>query len=102
MPPCPSSSSRSGNVQAGGRPSAGRVATGGAEEKRSLDELYQAALAEGGKLVIYAGGDISTQADGLRTGFKSRFPDLDLTVVVDYSKYHDVRVDNQFATDTLI
>ncbi|MFI6624708.1 ABC transporter substrate-binding protein [Streptomyces sp. NPDC050528] len=76
--------------------------TGGAEETRTLDELYQAALAEGGKLVIYAGGDVSTQADGLRTGFRSRFPGIDLTVVVDYSKYHDVRVDNQFATDTLV
>ncbi|WP_328505751.1 ABC transporter substrate-binding protein [Streptomyces sp. NBC_00391] len=76
--------------------------TGGAEETRTLDELYQAALAEGGKLVIYAGGDVSTQADGLRSGFKSRFPGIDLTVVVDYSKYHDVRVDNQFATDTLV
>ncbi|MFD3505788.1 ABC transporter substrate-binding protein, partial [Streptomyces sp. NPDC058678] len=29
----------------------------GAEETRTLDELYQAAIAEGGKLVIYAGGD---------------------------------------------
>lgn len=26
----------------------------GREETRSLDELYQAALAEGGKLVVYA------------------------------------------------
>ncbi|MFG2800059.1 ABC transporter substrate-binding protein [Streptomyces pseudovenezuelae] len=85
-----------------GQASAGRVTKGGAEEKRTLDELYQAALAEGGKLVLYAGGDISSQADGIRNGFKSRFPDIDLTVVVDYSKYHDVRVDNQFATDTLI
>ena len=79
----------------------GRKPVGG-EETRTLDELYQAALAEGGKLVIYAGGDISSQADGLRSGFKSRFPGIDLTVVVDYSKYHDVRVDNQFATDTLV
>ncbi|GAB3008731.1 extracellular solute-binding protein [Streptomyces pseudoechinosporeus] len=82
--------------------SPGLGSTGGAEETRTLDELYQAALAEGGKLVIYAGGDVSTQADGLRSGFKSRFPDIDLTVVVDYSKFHDVRVDNQFATDTLV
>jgi ABC-type Fe3+ transport system substrate-binding protein len=52
--------------------------------------------------VLYAGGDISSQADGIRNGFKSRFPGIDLTVVVDYSKFHDVRVDNQFATDTLI
>lgn len=51
--------------------------------------------------MVYAGGDVSTQADGLRTGFKNRFPGIDLTVAVDYSKYHDVRGDNQFATDTL-
>ncbi|MER7569828.1 ABC transporter substrate-binding protein [Streptomyces sp. NPDC097941] len=82
--------------------SPGPGSTAGAEETRTLDELYQAALAEGGKLVIYAGGDVSSQADGLRSGFRSRFPDIDLTVVVDYSKFHDVRVDNQFATDTLV
>lgn len=28
--------------------------------------------------------------------------EIDLTLIVDYSKYHDVRVDNQFATDTLV
>ncbi|BBC38869.1 hypothetical protein SGFS_101630 [Streptomyces graminofaciens] len=74
----------------------------GAEETRSLDELYRAALAEGGKLVIYSGGDVDSQAAGVRAAFKSRFPEIDLTIVVDYSKYHDVRVDNQFATDTLV
>uniref|UniRef100_UPI000A385DD7 ABC transporter substrate-binding protein n=1 Tax=Streptomyces bobili TaxID=67280 RepID=UPI000A385DD7 len=76
--------------------------SGGAEETRSLDELYQAALAEGGKLVLYAGGDTPTQQDGTKAAFLRRFPDIDLTLVVDYSKYHDVRVDNQFATDTLV
>ncbi|MGW0820981.1 ABC transporter substrate-binding protein [Streptomyces sp. NPDC002845] len=80
-------------------------AAGGArvrEETRSLDELYEAALAEGGKLVLYQGGDVDSQAAGVRAAFGSRFPGIDLTVVVDYSKYHDVRVDNQFATDTLV
>ncbi|WP_327692925.1 ABC transporter substrate-binding protein [Streptomyces sp. NBC_00459] len=72
------------------------------EESRTLDELYRTALAEGGKLVVYAGGDTPTQQDGTKAAFKARFPDLDLTLVVDYSKYHDVRVDNQFATDTLV
>ncbi|GAA3825869.1 ABC transporter substrate-binding protein [Streptomyces phyllanthi] len=72
------------------------------EEKRSLDELYEAALAEGGKLVLYQGGDVDGQAAGVRTAFGSRFPGIDLTVVVDYSKYHDVRVDNQLATGTLV
>ena len=74
----------------------------GPEETRTLDELYQAALKEGGKLVVYAGGDTPTQQDGTKAGFKARFPDIDLTLIVDYSKYHDVRVDNQFATGTLV
>jgi ABC-type Fe3+ transport system substrate-binding protein len=74
----------------------------GSEETRTLDELYQAALAEGGKLVIYAGGDTPTQQDGTKAAFLRRFPDIDLTLVVDYSKYHDVRVDNQFETDTVV
>lgn len=82
-------------------PTAPRRASG-AEETRSLDELYRAALAEGGKLVIYAGGDTPTQQDGTKAAFLKAFPGIDLTLVVDYSKYHDVRVDNQFATRTLV
>ncbi|SHI55573.1 ABC transporter substrate-binding protein [Streptomyces sp. 3214.6] len=74
----------------------------GAEESRSLDELYQAALAEGGKLVVYAGGDTPTQQDGTKAAFLKAFPGIDLKLIVDYSKYHDVRVDNQFATGTLV
>ncbi|MFC8342749.1 ABC transporter substrate-binding protein [Streptomyces sp. NPDC057280] len=88
-------------VPAAAAPTASRQRTG-PEETRTLDELYQAALAEGGKLVIYAGGDTPTQQDATKAAFKARFPDIDLTLVVDYSKYHDVRVDNQFATDTLV
>ncbi|MFJ1807383.1 MULTISPECIES: ABC transporter substrate-binding protein [unclassified Streptomyces] len=82
-------------------PTAPRRASGD-EETRSLDELYRAALAEGGKLVIYAGGDTPTQQDGTKAAFKARFPGIDLKLIVDYSKYHDVRVDNQLATDTLV
>ncbi|MFF1442277.1 ABC transporter substrate-binding protein [Streptomyces sp. NPDC058295] len=74
----------------------------GAEETRSLDELYRAALAEGGRLVVYAGGDTPTQQDGTKAAFLKRFPDIDLKLIVDYSKYHDVRVDNQLATGTLV
>ncbi|KND29009.1 ABC transporter substrate-binding protein [Streptomyces acidiscabies] len=81
---------------------AGSRSTGGREETRTLDELYRAALAEGGKLVVYAGGDTPTQQDFTKASFKARFPDIDLTLIVDYSKYQDVRVDNQFATDTLV
>ncbi|MER5428292.1 extracellular solute-binding protein [Streptomyces sp. NPDC002588] len=74
----------------------------GAEETRTLDELYRAALAEGGRLVVYAGGDTPTQQDGTRAAFLKAFPDIDLKLIVDYSKYHDVRVDNQLATGTLV
>ncbi|MGW0583175.1 ABC transporter substrate-binding protein [Streptomyces sp. NPDC002920] len=74
----------------------------GAEETRSLDELYRAARTEGGSLVVYAGGDTPTQQDATKAAFLNRFPDIDLKIVVDYSKYHDVRVDNQFATNTLV
>ncbi len=81
---------------------AGSRSTGGREETRTLDELYRAALAEGGKLVVYAGGDTPTQQDFTKAAFKARFPDIDLTLIVDYSKYQDVRVDNQFATGTLV
>jgi ABC-type Fe3+ transport system substrate-binding protein len=88
--------------QAGASPAAASRSIPRGEERRTLDELYKAALAEGGKLVVYAGGDTPTQQDGTKAAFKDRFPDIDLTLIVDYSKYHDVRVDNQFATDTLV
>lgn len=72
------------------------------EEGRSLDELYEAAVRESGKLVIYAGGDTATQQDGMAAAFRARFPGIALTVVVDYSKFQDVRLDNQFATGTVV
>jgi ABC-type Fe3+ transport system substrate-binding protein len=72
------------------------------EETRSLDELYRAAKAEGGKLVVYAGGDVASQQAGVVAAFGRQFPDIELTMVVDYSKFHDVRIDNQIATGQLI
>ncbi|MET9082824.1 ABC transporter substrate-binding protein [Streptomyces sp. NPDC004237] len=72
------------------------------EETRSIDELYRAALAEGGKLVVYAGGDIASQQTANVQAFTQQFPGVDLTMVVDYSKFHDARIDNQLATDTLV
>ncbi|TCO50381.1 hypothetical protein EV646_102455 [Kribbella antiqua] len=72
------------------------------EETKSLEELYADALAEGGELVFYAGGDTATQKDFTKQAFLTRFPKMKLTTVVDYSKFHDVRVDNQLATGTLV
>jgi ABC-type Fe3+ transport system substrate-binding protein len=72
------------------------------EETKSLDELYKDALTEGGRLVIYAGGDNADQQDATKQAFLAQFPKIDLTLVVDYSKFHDVRIDNQLATGTLV
>lgn len=76
------------------------VALGGAAAAVATNA--QAAIAEGRKLVLYQGGDVDGQAAGVRAAWAARFPKVPLTVSVDYSKYHDVRVDNQLATDTLV
>jgi len=91
-------------TRASAAPAGVHSAAGPGEETRSLDELYRDAVAESGKLVVYAGGDLANSGSGAgaRTAFQSRFPEIDLTLIVDYSKYHDVRVDNQLATDTLV
>lgn len=72
------------------------------EETKSLDELYQDAINEGGQLVVYHGGDTPTQQDDVAIAFRAAFPKIDLSMVVDYSKYHDVRVDNQLETNSLV
>ncbi|KAG6959929.1 hypothetical protein JG687_00008500 [Phytophthora cactorum] len=72
------------------------------EETKSIDDLYAEAVAEGGKLVLYHGGDTPTQQDSLHEDFQQRFQEINFTLVVDYSKYHDVRIDNQLETDTLV
>ncbi|KAL3673673.1 hypothetical protein V7S43_001371 [Phytophthora oleae] len=72
------------------------------EETKTIDQLYADAVAEGGNLVLYHGGDTPTQQNGLHDAFTQRFPKINFTAIVDYSKYHDVRIDNQLATDTLV
>ncbi|KAF1324028.1 Abc transporter, partial [Globisporangium splendens] len=72
------------------------------EETKTIDQLYQDAIKEGGKLVIYHGGDTPTQQNRLKAAFNAAFPKINLTLVVDYSKYHNVRVDNQLETNTLV
>ncbi|KAL4096084.1 hypothetical protein PRIC1_009449 [Phytophthora ramorum] len=80
----------------------GGAAAKSVEESKTIDELYADAVAEGGNLVLYHGGDTPTQQDGLHDAFVQRFPKINFTAVVDYSKYHDVRIDNQLETDTLV
>lgn len=66
-------------------------------EDRSLDEIYQAALAEGGVVTLWHGGDEANQQDSLKTAFEERFPGITLNVTVDLSKYHDGNLDDQIA-----
>ena len=72
------------------------------EETKTIDQLYQDAIDEGGNLVFYHGGDTPTQQDRLKASFNAAFPKINLTLVVDYSKYHNVRIDNQLETNSLV
>jgi ABC-type Fe3+ transport system substrate-binding protein len=62
---------------------------------RTLQELYQAALKEGGTLTVYAGGDEVTQGFGIKAGFERQFPGMKIDVLVDLSKYHDARIEEE-------
>ncbi|MCZ0985382.1 ABC transporter substrate-binding protein [Streptomyces diastatochromogenes] len=66
-------------------------------EEAQLQKLYKDAVAEGGRLVVYAGGDKPGQADYLKDAFVKKFPKMKVDIVVDFSKNHDARVDNQVA-----
>ena len=70
-------------------------------ETRSLDEIYEAAVAEGGVVTCWHGGDEVDQQDGLKKAFEARFPKMTLNVTVDVSKYHDGNIDRQLATGGL-
>ena len=62
---------------------------------QTLQDLYQAALKEGGTLTVYAGGDEVTQGFGIKAGFERQFPGMTLNIVVDLSKYHDARIEEE-------
>ncbi|KAF2008750.1 periplasmic binding protein-like II [Aaosphaeria arxii CBS 175.79] len=68
-------------------------------ENRTIDEIYQAALNEGGVVTLWHGGDEKNQQDGLKQAFEKRFPGITLNVTVDLSKYHDGRLDEQLANN---
>ena len=55
-------------------------------ETKSLDELYEDALAEGGNLVVKAGGDEKNQQDAVVNAFRQRFPRINLNHTVDFSQ----------------
>lgn len=66
-------------------------------EEDEIARLYEAAQKEEGALTIYGGGDRDSQADAPRKAFNKAFPELDLKIIVDYSKFHDARLDYQLA-----
>ncbi len=68
-------------------------------ETAELDSLYVLAKKEyketGKRFLVWAGGDAPNQQDSLYQQFKSRFPGIDFDIVVDLSKYHDLKVYEQ-------
>ncbi|EKG19700.1 Bacterial extracellular solute-binding family 1 [Macrophomina phaseolina MS6] len=70
-------------------------------ENRTLDDIYQAALKEGGTLTVWHGGDEKNQQDSLKQAFEAKFPGITLNITVDLSKYHDVNLDTQLATNNV-
>lgn len=62
---------------------------------QTLQDLYQAALKEGGQLTVYAGGDEVTQGFGIKSAFERQFPGMKINIVVDLSKYHDARIEEE-------
>ena len=70
-------------------------------ETRSIDDIYQAAIKEGDTVTLWCGGDEKHQQDALKKAFEERFPRMTLNLTVDFSKYHDGRIDRQLATGDL-
>ncbi|POR33712.1 ABC-type Fe3+ transport system [Tolypocladium paradoxum] len=66
-------------------------------ENRTIEAIYKAALEEGGVVTCWHGGDEVQQMDFLKDAFKNKFPNMTLNLIVDLSKYHDGRIDEQLA-----
>ena len=66
-------------------------------EQRSMGQIYQAALTEGGVVTCWHGGDAPNQQDALKKAFAERFPGMTLNVTIDYSTYQGSNLDRQLA-----
>jgi ABC-type Fe3+ transport system substrate-binding protein len=66
-----------------------------------MDQLYREALAEGGQLNVYAGGDTPNAFAAWEQAFEKRFPGMDATILTDLSKSHGPRIDYQLARGKL-
>lgn len=70
-------------------------------ENRTLEQIYKAALAEGGIVTCWHGGDETNQQDALKRAFEKKFPGMTLNITVDFSKYHDGNLDAQLAANNV-
>lgn len=70
-------------------------------ETRTTDEIYQAALAEGGKITVWHGGDELDQQDSFKANFEAAFPGITMDLKVDLSKYHASNLDQQIAANNV-
>lgn len=65
-------------------------------ETRELEALHALAKDEqqknNKKFLVWAGGDAPNQQDQLYHQFKKRFPGVDIEIIVDLSKYHDLKI----------
>ncbi|TLS21409.1 uncharacterized protein PpBr36_10285 [Pyricularia pennisetigena] len=85
---------RGGRLRPGLRPDRRWASTPRRRSKtRSVEELHQAALEEGGAESI--------DEDALKREFESHFPGLTPDLTADLSKYHSPRFDEQLAADNI-
>ncbi|MEU0029532.1 hypothetical protein [Streptomyces sp. NPDC006335] len=68
----------------------------GSTEEAQLWARYRQAVAEGGRLGVYTGGDRSGQDDYLKNAFAKTVPKTKVDIV-DFSQNHDARGDRQAA-----
>ncbi|KAJ4089811.1 hypothetical protein NW760_012606 [Fusarium oxysporum] len=68
-------------------------------ETRSIDQIYKAALKEGGVVTTWFGGDEKNQEDAVKKAFETAFPGMKLNLTVDLSKYLDGNIDQQLANN---
>lgn len=70
-------------------------------ENRTINQIYEAAVAEGGVVTLWHGGDERDQMDFLKEAFEKKFPKLNLNLTVDLSKYHGGRINQQLAANNV-
>jgi len=70
------------------------------KETKELNNLYSEAIKNGGSLTVWAGGDAPNQADWLKKKFNARFPEIKLNLIVDLSKFQDIKIDKNLSSGT--